>query len=147
MGVAIPLHPLNLMTMDRLDYYDIKPAGMERYLSLYGWHFSKKMAEWAISIMRDRNNGKLQAMDKQKLDDMLKANGIDTTQFKGYDALYVYHMGKADYLGGCISNDASLLSFVRDYLCDKDGYKGVAFTRFYADCIAKGEPILWEEML
>ena len=46
--------------MDRLDYYDILPEGMDAYLSNYGWHFSKKMCEWAVSNMRDRNDKRIQ---------------------------------------------------------------------------------------
>ena len=33
----------------RLDVYDYFPDGMTDYLSIYGWHFSKKMCEWAVS--------------------------------------------------------------------------------------------------
>ena len=39
--------------MARFDMYEKKPAGMDNYLSNYGWHFSKKMCEWAISMMKD----------------------------------------------------------------------------------------------
>ena len=35
----------------RLDSYDTYPSGMREYLSTYGWHFSKKMCEWAVSRM------------------------------------------------------------------------------------------------
>lgn len=35
----------------------------------------------------------------------------------------------------------------KDYLGDPDGYEGVAFTRFYADCIGKGALIPWDDML
>ena len=34
--------------------YERKPSGMEEYLSNYGWHFSKAMCMWAISMMKDR---------------------------------------------------------------------------------------------
>ena len=35
----------------RLDNYGAYPSGMKEYLSIYGWHFSKKMCEWAVSRM------------------------------------------------------------------------------------------------
>ena len=35
----------------RLDARDKFPSGMEEYLSLYGWHFSKAMCDWACSKM------------------------------------------------------------------------------------------------
>ena len=34
----------------RLDTYDKMPLAMKNYLSLYGWHFSKKMCEWACLL-------------------------------------------------------------------------------------------------
>ena len=37
--------------MARLDIRDKYPSGMEEYLSHNGWHFNKKMCEWAVSKM------------------------------------------------------------------------------------------------
>lgn len=34
-----------------LDMYDLKPEGMVSYLRYNGYHFSKKMCEWAVSLM------------------------------------------------------------------------------------------------
>ena len=56
-------------------------------------------------------------------------------------------MAKADYHGSSITEDAKMIKFVKDYLDDPDGYDGIALTRFYADCIGKGEIIPWEDML
>lgn len=28
---------------------------MKEYLDTYGWHFSKKMCEWAVSMMKRKN--------------------------------------------------------------------------------------------
>lgn len=133
--------------MDRLDYYEVLPEGMEAYLSYYGWHFSKKMCEWAVSNMIDRNGKKLVMSDKESVDDMMKQHGVKLNNNKGYDAVFVYHMGKSDYLGSSITGDAALCQYVKDVLDDRDGYEGIAFSRFIADCNAKGEPIIWEDML
>jgi hypothetical protein len=35
----------------RLDTRSTFPEGMEQYLEFYGWHFSKKMCDWATSKM------------------------------------------------------------------------------------------------
>jgi len=35
----------------RLDARSSFPSGMEKYLEFYGWHFSKKMEEWAAKRM------------------------------------------------------------------------------------------------
>lgn len=133
--------------MERLDYYDILPEGMDKYLSYYGWHFSKKMCEWAVHNMIDRNGKQLVMVDKESVDDMLKQHNVKLNNNKGYDAVFVYHMGKSDYLGSSIVGDAALCQYVKDVLDDKDGYDGIAFSRFIADCNAKGEPIIWEDLL
>lgn len=133
--------------MDRLDIYEPKPAGMENYLSNYGHHFSKAMCEWAVSQMKDRNGNRLQMYDKEKVENVLRANNITIENDKGYDKVFVFNMGRSDYLGSSITDEAHLAKYVKDVLDDRDGYEGIAFTRFYADCIGKGIPILWEELM
>ena len=120
---------------------------MEDYLSSYGWHFSKKMCEWAVGNMRDRNDKKVQMKPLEHVDSILKSYGIELKNDKGYDKVFVYHMGMSDYLGSSVPDDSYLARYVKDVLDDRDGYEGIAFTRFFADCSGKGEPILWEEML
>lgn len=133
--------------MNRLDYYDILPAGMDAYLSNYGWHFSKAMAEWAISNMTDRNDKKVKMKTKKEVDDILKSYGVSINNDNGYDAVFVFHMGMSDYIGSSIPDESYLAKYVKDVLDDRDGYNGIAFTRFYADCNGKGIPILWEDMI
>lgn len=125
---------------------------MQEYLGLYGWHFSKKLCEWACSKMKRRSpmNGKnepLQMWDKEKTEEMLKRFGIDCTDFVGYDAVYVINMARADYLGSSVPDEQRLALFVKDYLCDIDGYDEVAMTRWYADVIGKGEIVPWEDCI
>lgn len=130
-----------------MDYYDILPAGMDAYLSHYGWHFSKALCEWAVSRMRDRNGNKVQMRTKDQVDAILKNNNVDLENNDGYDAVFVAHMGISDYVGSSIPDEAHLARYVKDVLDDKDGYEGIALTRFMADCSAKGIPIMWEDMI
>ena len=123
--------------MDRLDYYDIIPAGMDAYMSSHGRHFSRPMLEWAVRKMRDRNGNEL-----------LKANSVTIENDKGYyDQLYVWCMGRADYLGSSIPDEAHLLHFVKDYLDDIDGSETRAFDEFYIKTVALGIDIPWEDMI
>ena len=133
--------------MNRLDYYDIMPAGAEAYLSHYGWHFSKAMCEWAVSMMEDRAGNRLVMKSKEQVEAILKAHGIELENDYGYDKVYVMHMGLADYVGSSIIDEAHLAKYVKDVLDDPDGYEGVAFTRFFADCNGKGIPIIWADMI
>lgn len=56
-------------------------------------------------------------------------------------------MAKSDFFESSIISEQYLLQFVKDYLDDIDGYDGKALTRFYADCIGSGTPIMWEDMI
>ena len=84
---------------------------------------------------------KITPYTKDNLDTLLKANNVSIENDVGYDALYVLNMAKADYHGSSITEDVKMIKFVKDYLDDPDGYDGIALTRFYADCIGKGEMI------
>lgn len=40
----------------RLDSRSLFPEDMENYLSFNGWHFNKKMCQWAISKMYKKSS-------------------------------------------------------------------------------------------
>lgn len=133
--------------MDRLDYYDIVPKGMDAYLSHHGWHFSKSMCEWAVKMMRTRDGGRVTMRTKEQVEQMLRNNGVEIQNNKGYDIVYVTHMAYSDFYGSSLRDEASVARYVKDYLDDVDGYDGIAFTRFMSDCIATGTPVDWEDMI
>lgn len=129
----------------RLDARSTFPTGMEKYLEFYGWHFSKKMAEWAASMMYKKKDNKKEYITpytKQDLEKILKLDGGIT-----YDAVYIANMCKADFLGSSIVDEAHLAKYVKDVCDDPDAYDGMPFTRFYADCIGSGKAIIWEDMI
>ena len=138
---------IKIFTMDRLDYYDILPSGMDAYLSNYGWHFSKKMCMWAIKNMRDRNDRPLNMLSYEQIDNLLATYGVKLSNDKGYDKVFVAHMCISDFKGSSVPNDEQVAKYVKDVLDDKDGYEGIAFSRFLADCNGKGVPIIWEDMI
>lgn len=139
------------MKRDRLDIRDKMPSGMEEYLSLYGWHFSKKLCEWAVSNMWKKNTAgqkeKLTFSKKEDITEIVKKYNIAIENDVAYDIVYVYHMAKADFYGTSILDERRLIQYVKDYVDDPDGYDGLPFTRFYADCIGSGTPIMWEDMI
>ena len=136
----------------RLDNYGAYPSGMKEYLSIYGWHFSKKMCEWAVSRMyKDGEDNKpeqaIPNYTRERVDLLLKRFNLKLEKNKGYDDVYVANMCKFDFLGSSIDNEMKLAQFIKDYIDDADAYEGMPFTRFYADCIGSGTPIIWEDML
>lgn len=127
------------------------PSGMEDYLSQNGWHFNKKLCEWAISRMwkHDANGKKVSiaVTSKETIQQIFKNNNITVENCVGYDVMFVYHMAKSDFLGSSLQDEKSLAKYVKDYIDDPDGYDGLPMTRFYADCIGSGTPIMWEDMI
>lgn len=112
---------------------------------------NKKLCDWAVSKMHKRGaNGKPEEVTltpKSELEQLFRNYGIKVDNCVGYDVMYVYHMAKSDFFESSIISEQYLLQFVKDYLDDIDGYDGKALTRFYADCIGSGTPIMWEDMI
>ncbi len=134
--------------MDRLDYYEITPKGMDAYLASHGRHFSKAMLEWAVSMMRDAKGNKIPVLEKKKVDEKLNSYGVELDHDKGYyDSAYVWSMAKSDYLGSSLRDEEQLALFVKDYIDDPDGNPTRAFDEFYINCVAKGIDIPWEDMI
>lgn len=135
----------------RLDMYDEFPSGMKEYLKAYGWHFSKAMCEFAVSRMEKEDaNGKkvkIQPFSKEEVDSKLKQYNVELKKKEGYDYVYAANMCKADFLGSSVPNEQYLALYVKNVCDDPDAYDGMIFTRFYADCIGSGTPIIWEDML
>lgn len=133
----------------RLDDRTVFPSGMEEYLSYYGWHFSKKMCQWAVSKMfKEGESGekeKITPYTKETLEIISKRFDVDVKI--DYDAVYIANMCKADFLGSSVPDEKHLIMYIKDVTEDPDGYDGMPFTRFYADCIGSGTPIYWEDML
>lgn len=134
------------MCKKRLDIRDRFPAGMEEYLSVYGWHFNKGLCNYAVSRMKKADAaGKempYQPLTKEKVEETLKKFGIDYTKFNNYDHVYVMNMLRSDLT----EDEALLAKFTKKYLCDVDGYDEIALTRYFADCIGKGEMPPWEDV-
>ena len=120
---------------------------MEDYLEEYGYHINKRLFDFAVSLMKDRNGQPLKPWDKDRVSEFLRAHNVTLRNSIGHDAAYVFNMAMADYYGSSITDDTKISLFVKDYLEDPDGSPTKAFDHFYIDCIAKGIPIFWDEMI
>ena len=132
-----------MMARTPLNIYDDRPSSMKRYLKYYGQHFNKKLCQFAISKM---NHGKM-PIPKEQVDNILNKNNIELENNELYDYVYVYNMGNNDFMGSSIIDEKHLALYVKDVIDDKDGYDGIVFNRWYADTVAQGMPIEWDEML
>ncbi|ASM66449.1 DUF7841 family protein [Bacteroides caccae] len=140
------------MRREPLDIRDRRPEEMEVYLSNFGWHFNKKMCEFAVSLMKKLNpsSGKkerIEPISKEKVDELLTRYGIKLENNVLYDYVYVANMGKADFLKSSIPDEAHLALYIKDTIDDSDAPDGTTMRRWYATMIAAGEPVEWDEML
>lgn len=117
-----------------------------QYMERYKGHFSKKMAEWAISMMK-RDGQKIQPYPLEEVESMILPFHEKIGDECIYDAWYLTNMAKADYLGSSISDKAHVALFVKDTLCDTDGETEMVLACFRAKCDVKRIPIYWERML
>ena len=125
----------------------MQPSGYAEYMSYYGKHFSKKMCEWAVSMMKTDGGKSIDTMDKEKVEGLLEQYGVKLENDKGYDKVYVANMCLADFYGRSVPDEQHLALYVKDLLDDPDGYEGLVFNRFMIDCMGKDIPIMWEDML
>ena len=86
-------------------------------------------------------------MTKDGVDEILKRYSITLKNKIGYDYVFAANMCLADYMGSSIEDERHIALFVKDYVDDQDGYEELPFTRFYADCIGSGTPIIWEDVI
>lgn len=128
------------------------PEDMERYMSYYGCHMNNKLYEYAVSLMRkqDKATGVMKRLTPMKADELkplLEKYKVEIEPNAIYDALYLACMVKADYWGSSIEDDEHMVRYIEDVICDVDGYDGIVFARFLADCSAKGIAIFWDMMI
>lgn len=132
-----------------LDIYEeiIMPIEMRSYLRAYGFNFSKKACEFAVSLMRGRNKEKIEFKDKEKVYEILKKYGITLEHDNGYNGTYAFHMGTSDYLKSSIPDEQRLAMYVKDVIDDVDNPSGNVFRKWLADCDAKGIAVEWSDIL
>jgi len=135
-----------------LDIRDKRPEEMEAYLSNFGWHFNKKMCDFAVSLMKKINpaTGKkerIEPISKEKVEELLTKYGMKLDNNSLYDFVYVANMGKADFFKSSIPDEQHLAVYVKDVIDDPDAPDGTTMRRWYATMIAAGEPIEWDEMI
>ena len=128
------------------------PEDMEKYLSYYGFHFNKKLYEMAVGMMekKSKTTGEkegLSPIDIENLERGLKKYRVDIDHNNLYDAAYLASMVEADFWGSSIEDEEHMMRYIKDVLCDVDGYDELVFCRFIADCGAKGISIFWDRML
>ena len=141
-----------LIQIIMLQEYDIIPREMRAYLRNNGRHFNKKACELAVKNMRKYNDNtrrfeRIEPLDKNAVDELLKNNGITLEDARGYDYVYVANMCKADFYGTAIEDERHMALYIKCVIDDADAVGGMIFNRWLADCDTKGISIDWEDLL
>lgn len=136
---------------DNLLMYDI-PEEMRSYLANYGFHFSKKALDFAVSKMKKKESGsekmkKITPMSKSEVDELLHKHNIELENDILYDATYAANMIMADMYKSSIEDDKHLALAIKDMIDDPDAKEGSVFVKWYACCLYNGCPIDWSAML
>lgn len=61
--------------------------------------------------------------------------------------MYVANMCKADFLKSSVPNEQYQALYIKDTIDDPDGYDGKEMTRWYADTIGMGIPVMWSDLM
>ena len=135
-----------------LDNYDILPKEMRAYLRNYGYSFSKRACEYAVSKMKRKNlatgrSEPIDAMSKEQAEELLTKHGIKLEKNIGYNFVYVINMAIADYYKSSIKEEKDLAQFVKDTIDDVDGNPDNIFRKWLVCMDGDGEVIDWEELI
>lgn len=141
----IRVTPLDAYTKDR-------PEEMEIYLSHNGWHFNKKMCEFAVNKMRKRNPSSkqiepIEPYTKDQVDALLAKYSVQLENSIGYDYVYAANMCKSDFLKSSVIDESHLALYIKDVIDDPDAPDGTIMRRWYATMVAAGQPVEWSDML
>ena len=140
------------MCKTSLDSYDILPQEMRAYLRNYGYSFSKRACEYAVSKMKRKNlatgrSEPIDAMSKEQAEELLTKHGIKLEKNIGYNFVYVLNMAIADYYKSSIKEEKDLAQFVKDTIDDVDGNPDNIFRKWLVCMDGDGEVIDWEEII
>ena len=131
---------------------EMMPPTMKAYLRNYGYSFSKKACEWAVSLMKRENKAtgkmeKIEPYSKDKAEELLANHGIKLENNIGYNFVYVMNMALADYWKGSIEDEEHLVKYVKETIDDVDGNPDNLFRMWIAKMDGNGVPIPWEDIL
>lgn len=137
-----------------LDIYEfsLMPEAQQVYVIRNGYHFDKKLYEYAASLMRKMNRQtqkeeKVPIYNKEEIDAILKRYGIEVENKGNYDYVYVAQMCRADYLGGSIADDHRLALYVKETCDDVDAPDGLILRQWIMKMATLGESIDWYQFI
>lgn len=137
--------------MEKMEIRYIISESEAQYQEKHKGHFSKKLADWAISLMekKDETTGKMKAITPVPLEEvegMMKQQGFNIPEECVYDALYLANMLKADYEKSLPTKEVKA-KYIDETINDPDGCPEAVLACFCAKMDLKNMPIHWERFI
>ena len=121
-----------------------------QYMDANQGHFSKALAQWAISRMRTKGEGrrlvKINAVPLDETETILREHGIEVKEESIYDAWYLYNMCLADYKRSLPDNNA-IAMFIDETINDPDCDPKAVLACWRAKMDVMRVPIHWERYM
>lgn len=131
---------------------EMMPAEMKAYLRNYGYSFSKKACEFAISHMKRENKstGKMEKVEpytREKAEELMANYDVKLENNIGYNFVYVLNMSIADYWKESIDDEEHLAKHVKAIIDDVDDNPDNIFRMWIAKMDGNSIPIPWGDIL
>ena len=124
--------------------------GEAQYMDLNQGHFSKSLAQWAISRMKAKDaSGKLVRINSVPLEEVestLLDNNVDVKEESVYDAWYLYNMCLADYRRS-LPERKDIAMYINETINDPDCDPKAVLACWRAKMDVMGVPIHWERYM
>lgn len=122
------------------------------YIDQYGWHFNKKMCDFAVSLMKKKTPSstkaeKIDPWTKEQVEDFLKRNNVTLENNKLYDAVFVTNKARAIHYGNSIKDEAHLALHVKDCIDDINSCDETTFRAWLATLVGNDQYVEWNDML
>ncbi len=116
----------------------MRSDGYKEHIRTYGYHFSDELAEKASREMRNADG----TTHTWAVDEVKKAAKELPKGSNWGDITYLANMAYADFFPDVVKTEALCIDYALSVAEDPDGYEGIAFMRYIADRIGKGESTL-----
>jgi len=139
-----------MLKFDVMETYMYYSEEEDIYNDRYKGHFSKKLADWAISRMiKKSSDGKIESVKKRSIEDFdlfIKENNMKVPYESYYDAYYLWHMADADYRKA-LEDAKHIAAFIDETINDPDCVPTAVLACFKAKMNECGIPIYWEKFI
>lgn len=132
--------------------FSLMPIEQQVYVARTGYHFDRKLYEYAASLMRRMNKQtqreeKVPVYTKVEVDSILRKYGIEVENKGNYDYVYIAQKCRADNFGGSIPDEHRLALYVKEICDDIDAPDGLIYREWVMRMATAGESVDWDQFI